>query len=62
MLSESVRTAIRLSPLRQYELAKLVGVHPSTLSGWVNGIYPVRKDDPRVEKLAEILRVPRHRR
>ena len=61
MLSQQFREAILISPLRQYQLARLVGVHPSTLSGWLNGIYPVRKDDPRILKLAEFLRVPEHK-
>jgi transcriptional regulator with XRE-family HTH domain len=61
MLSHELRVAIKLSPNRQYELAQVAGVHPTTLSSWVNNIVPVRDGDPRVLKLAAILGVPANR-
>jgi hypothetical protein len=57
MLPEPLRYAIKTSRLRQYELAHLIHVHPGTLSAWLNGIYSVRLDDPRVVKLAQLLGV-----
>ena len=61
VLSSEFRAAIKLSSNRQYELAHAIGVHPSTLSGWTNGIVPVRADDPRLLRLAAILDVPADR-
>ena len=57
-MSQRLRHAIKTSPFRQYQLAHVVQVHPTTLSAWVNGIYAVREGDPRVLKLAELLGVP----
>ena len=60
-LSQELRAAIKLSPTKQYVLAQAVGVHPATLSAWLNGIYPVHDTDVRVLKLAELLGVPKER-
>jgi DNA-binding transcriptional regulator YdaS (Cro superfamily) len=59
MLSTELRTAIKISRLRQYQIAHLIGVHPTTLSAWINGISRVDHDDPRVAKLADLVGVPR---
>lgn len=56
-LSETFRAAIKTSRIRQYEQARHVGIHPSTLSAWVNGIFPVHSDDPRLRQLADLLGV-----
>ena len=58
MLSKQLRIAIKMSRSRQYELAHAIGVHPGTLSAWVNGIYQVRLGDPRIIRLAALLNVP----
>ena len=55
MLSRSLRAAIKTSHLRQYQLAHLVGVHPATLSAWMNGIYYVSPDDARLRKLGQLV-------
>jgi transcriptional regulator with XRE-family HTH domain len=58
MLSHALRAAINTSRLRQYQLAHLVGVHPATLSAWMNGIYQVSPDDPRLRQLAQLVGLP----
>ena len=60
-LSETFRAAIKTSRIRQYEQARHIGIHPSTLSAWVNGIFSVRPDNPRVRELAQFLGVPADR-
>jgi transcriptional regulator with XRE-family HTH domain len=57
MLSREFRAAIKLSRLRQYQLANLAGVHPATLSAWLNGVYRVRVNDPRILRLAALVGV-----
>jgi transcriptional regulator with XRE-family HTH domain len=57
-LSPELRAAIKLSAQRQYRLALAVGVHPTTLSAWLNGIIAVRVGDLRILRLAELLGVP----
>ena len=57
MISERLRFAVKTSRFRQYQLARAIGVHHSTLSCWLNGICDVRPGDPRVLKLASILNI-----
>ena len=59
MLSQQLIAAIKTSKTRQYELAHIAGVHPGTLSAWLNGIYRVRPGDARILKIAKVLGVPR---
>ena len=54
MLSQELRAAVKLSRMRQYEMARVIKVHPSTLSGWMCGIYPVRTGDPRIVELGRM--------
>ena len=62
-LSTELRAAIKLaSPqTKAYELAQAAGTHPSTLSGWITGAFPVRDGDPRVLKIAQLVGVAAHR-
>jgi transcriptional regulator with XRE-family HTH domain len=48
----------RARGIRQYELAMKAEVHPSVLSALVKGAIPLQADDPRVLRLARVLRVP----
>jgi len=57
-ISERLQNAVRTSNQRQYHLAQVIDVHPSTLSGWLNGIFPVHYGEPRVIRLGGILGVP----
>lgn len=58
MISQRLRSAVKNSGRRQYELARAIEVHHSTLSCWLCGISDVRHNDPRVLKLGTILSVP----
>jgi plasmid maintenance system antidote protein VapI len=55
MLSEKFIAAIKLNPLKSYQIAHLAGLHPSTLSKIINGIERVFPNDPRVLKVAAVL-------
>ncbi len=55
MVSEKFKAAIKLNPLKSYQIAHLAGLHPSTLSKLMNGIERVMPNDPRVLKVAEVL-------
>lgn len=44
-----------MAPVPSYKLAQTIGVHPSTLSAWRNGIYNPTAADPRVLLLAQLL-------
>lgn len=57
-ISPVLRTAVRGASVRQYQLAQLICVHPSTLSAWLNGIIPVRPGDPRILQLGALVGVP----
>jgi transcriptional regulator with XRE-family HTH domain len=54
-LSEKFRIALKSSPVRMYRLAQQVGLHPSTLSKFLNGIAPVKAEDPRLLRLGALL-------
>ncbi len=47
--------AIRCSGERQYRIAHKAHLHPSTLSQLLNGIYPVKPNDPRVLAVGVVL-------
>ena len=58
MLSDRLRTAVRLSSERQYRLAHRIGVHPSTLSQWLIGFAEPKAGDARVIALGRLVGVP----
>lgn len=41
--------------VRQYQIARAAGMHPSTLSAIVNEIVPVQAGDPRLARIASAL-------
>ncbi len=55
MISETFRVAIKLSPLKSYQIAQAAGLHPSTLSKIVCGIEKTMDGDLRVLKVAAVL-------
>jgi len=57
-ISKTLRHAVWTTDDRQYRLAQAILVHPSTLSGWLNGIFPVQQGDPRVIQLGALVGVP----
>jgi transcriptional regulator with XRE-family HTH domain len=58
MLTDRIRNAVKTSHERQYRLAQRVGVHPSVLSAWLNGISHPKPGDPRVVALGNLVGVP----
>jgi transcriptional regulator with XRE-family HTH domain len=57
-ISERLRAAVKSSRVRQYRRAQEIGIHPSTLSAWLNGIFPVQDGDPRVVQLGAFHGIP----
>lgn len=57
MISRRLREAVKLSDLRAYEIAHRASMHPSTLSRILIGIEDVRPGDPRVNRIAKVLRL-----
>jgi len=55
MISRKLIEAIKLSDLKAYEIAHKAGIHPTTLSQILNGIYRIEPEDPRVLRVAKIL-------
>ena len=55
IMSEKLRVAIKLSPLRAYVIARDAEIKSSTLSKWINGIESIRPDDPRLARLAQVM-------
>lgn len=54
-VSQKFRNAVKLAPLRAYEIAHKAGLHPTTLSRIVCGIERVKPNDPRVLRIARVL-------
>ncbi len=54
-VSRRLADAIRCSGERQYRIAHRAGLHPSTLSQILNGIYLIKPNDPRVLAVAAVL-------
>ena len=61
MLSDDLRRAVKLSGERQYRIAHAAGVHPVTLSAWLNGIRHPRPGDARVIAVGQVVGVPAER-
>ena len=58
MVSQKLRTTIKLHKLRAYQIAFGAKMHPTTLSQIMCGIVPVKFGDPRVLKLGKFLGIP----
>jgi hypothetical protein len=43
---------------RQYALAQRARLHPTLVSHFLNGSTPIRRGDPRIERLAAVLGLP----
>ena len=54
-VSQQFVAAVKLNPLRSYEIAHLAGLHHTTLSKLVNGIERVRPGDERVIRVGRVL-------
>lgn len=55
MVSKILRTAVKASDMRAYQIAHKAGLHPSTLSQIICGIEQVKDGDPRVLKIGEVV-------
>jgi transcriptional regulator with XRE-family HTH domain len=58
-VSKTFIEQIKLSPLRQYKIAQEAGLHPSTLSKIMCGIEKIKERDPRVLRVARVLKLSR---
>ncbi len=54
-LSKRFKVAVRFAEQPAYKVAAAAGVHPSVLSKLLNGLEPVRRDDPRVIAVGAVL-------
>ena len=57
MISRTFRAAVKLSELKQYEIARAAGVHHTVLSKILNNIDDARPGDVRVLKIAKVLKL-----
>ena len=57
-VSDKLRAAIKLGHTPAYRIAHEAELDPSTLSKLVCGIVKVKKGDPRVIRVGEILGIP----
>lgn len=48
----------RCEGLKQYEVARAAGLHPTTLSSLIPDIVPLRENDPRVLAVGRVLGIP----
>ena len=58
MISEKLRTTIKLGKEPAYKIAHKAGIDPSTLSKLICGIVKVKPGDPRVIKVGKVLGIP----
>lgn len=58
MISKKLIEAVKLAPMRAYQIAHRAEIHPSTLSKILNGIDEVKPGDPRVVRIAKVLGLP----
>ncbi|MDA2927779.1 helix-turn-helix domain-containing protein [Acidobacteria bacterium AH-259-G07] len=54
-VSQEFLIRLKLNALPAYKIAQQAGVQPNTLSKLINGIEPVKPDDPRILKVAKVL-------
>ena len=54
MVSNKLRSAIKLSHIPAYKIAHLAGIDPTTLSKLICGIVKVKHGDQRVIKIGKI--------
>ncbi len=59
-ISSRFLSALKLHESPAYRLAQRAGVNPNTLSRLINGIEPLRENDPRILAVADVLGLPRN--
>jgi transcriptional regulator with XRE-family HTH domain len=55
VVSARFRAAVKLGPLRAYQVAQRAGINPSVLSRLMCGIEQPRPADPRILAVAQVL-------
>jgi transcriptional regulator with XRE-family HTH domain len=55
MISQKLKAAIKLSPVRAYKIAQEACLDPSTLSKIVCGIIKIKPGDSRIIRVGQIL-------
>ena len=55
MVSQEFIAAVKLSPLKGYQIAHKARLHPATLSKILHGIERVKPMDPRVLAVGQVL-------
>lgn len=58
MVTKDFIISIKLHPLRQWKIAKLANLDPSTLSKIIIGYIEVTKDDPRLQRVCNVIGFP----
>ena len=61
IVSQKLRQAVwerRAQGQKQYNLARLADVDPSSFSALLSDIVPIKPDDPRVLRIAAVLGIP----
>ena len=56
-LSQDFLISLRFADQPQYKVAQAAGINPTTLSKLVNGITPIKENDPKILRVAEVLNV-----
>ena len=54
-VSREFKARLKLADQPAYKIANQAGVNPTTLSKLVNGIEPVRPNDERIRRVAQVL-------
>lgn len=54
-ISREFLVRLKLNPVPAYRLAQAAGVNPNTLSKLLHGCIPLRPEDERIAKIAEVL-------
>lgn len=54
-VSKSFKIAVKMADVPSWKIAVKAMVHPNVLSKIMSGAVPIRKDDPRVLRVAKVL-------
>lgn len=54
-ISDTLKHAVKLAPIRNYHIAHAAGLHPSTLSRIICGIERIKKQDRRVIAIGKVV-------
>ena len=57
-VSKEFKTRLKLNDQPAYKLAIKAGINPNTLSKLINGIEPIKPNDERIGRIAQVLGLP----